>query len=186
MLQFNRTIQATFLVLGVIFIADFFTNVWVGDGKSNKNLDVEPWDKSVLSKPESKQVPPVNKYFGLKPEINGEAEAMRKRREEAERLAREQAKKEEKRPEVLTIGQEDIHLFGVSMFGEQRFALFKVKMQGDDRILKLRAGDELSIQEQAFTVKVVRVENSSVRLDINNMKTNHQQIFDLALFKYDF
>ena len=186
MLKFNRTVQFSLLVLIVALVTDFFVNVWVGAGNDKRDLKIGDWDSPVSLQHNGDDLPAVNKYFGLKAEVDEAAEALRREQEEAERLAQEKAALEAKKQEVLTIGKEDIRLFGVSMVGTQRFALFKVKGQGDDRTLKLKAGEALSIRDETFTVKIIKVAESSVRLDIHNIKANHQQIFDLALFTYEF
>ena len=189
MLKVNNTAQVVFIGFGVLLLAEFFINVWIGFDAGKKNLNVDGWDKSVLSAKSEIELLPVNEVFGLKAEVDAQAEALRKQKEkdEAERLAREKAELEKRKQEVLTIGEENIRLFGITFSGEQKVALFKIKgMQGNERVLKLVAGEELSLKDNAFVIRIEHVSFDSVQLQVENVKANDQQVISLAMFNYEF
>ncbi len=187
MLKISNRSQVLFSGLVILLLMDFFLNVWVGSGVGTKKLGVDDWDKSALARKSSFELFPVNAFFGLKPEVNAEVLRIQNEKDEADRLAKLKAEQDKEKREVLTIGKEDIRLFGISFSGDKKVALFKISgVQGNERVLKLAAGEELAIQNSAFTIKIEQIEFDSVQLKVENVKAHNKQVFNLAMFKYEF
>lgn len=183
--------QNAALIFGVLLIMaiDFIANVWVGNGNEKKTLGVSNWNKSILIGNESLQIPPLNELFGLKAETSvlEEKERLRllKEQEDAEKLARELARKN-KEKEILSIGEQDIRLFGITFSGEQKFALFNIKSaKNGESVLKLASGELLAVKDETFFIRIEDVRHDSVQLLIENTQTQEKNIINLAMFKYE-
>lgn len=184
MLKNLSNTQLSVCGLVILLVIEFFSNAWIGFGESRKSLALEPWDKSVLNKPPTLVLSPVNDVFGLKPEPDPVAEEQRRLDAEAEaaRLAREM--KERKQQEVIAIGADNIRLFGISIYGGSDVALIKIDGAEGDKLLSLQRGEVFELQQGKVSITIDEVLTSEILLTIANKTNNESNSFNLVIFNY--
>jgi len=168
---------------GLVIAVEFFVNAWVGLGERDKSLSLESWDKSVLVPQEALSLAVVNDVFGLKPEPDPVAEDKRRAEAESARLARELAQQQQQK--VLTIGADNIRLFGISISDGSHLALLKIDAAAGDKLLSLQKGQAFDIQEGKVVITIDEVLSSEILLTVDNQTNNEKTSFNLVIFNYE-
>ena len=170
---------------GFVLAVEFFINAWVELGESDKSLSLQSWDKSVLVPQETLSLAAVNDVFGLKPEPDPAAEDKRRAAAEAEaaRLARELAQQQQQK--VLSIGEDNIRLFGISISDGSHLALLKIDAAAGDELLSLQKGEAFDIQAGKVVITIDEVLSSEILLTVDNKTNNEKTSFNLVIFNYE-
>lgn len=186
MLNVNKTGQVLSLLLMTILLADFLANVWVSPGAAKKSLKIDSWDKSLLTKVDNFQLQPVNLVFGLKAEPDPEELRRQKEREEAERIARENQEQQVQSLDVLTLGEKNIRLFGISIYREGKHAIFSINAPNvSDEAYKLALNESIDIEKGKTKIVLDEIRSDSVKLIVTDNTGQNLAEFNLVIFNYD-
>lgn len=185
MFSSNSPKQVLLLSIMGLLLLEFVINVVLAIQASDRQLNVDNWKTSSQNEKSLGSRVEVNTVFGLKPEVNTDAEEAQRQKEaeNAKRLAAEKAKK--KAEEELNIGEDNIRLFGISVVDDERLAMFSIRhSSGAGEVIQLKEGEELVLQGGKSILSVGKVLTESVTLTVFSKNKSEKSSFNLVIFSY--
>ncbi len=173
------------LIFGFALLLEFVVNVVFGIRTDDRQLQVDNWTRQQQVSSVSSDGFKVNAVFGLKPEVDTEAEKLRLQREQeaADKLAQEKARK--KAEEELKIGEENIRLYGISVVNNERVAMLSISHSGGSgELFQLKEGESIELQNGRNSVGIEKVLTDSVTLSVTDNKKSTKSSINLVIFSY--
>ncbi|MCY7294373.1 hypothetical protein [Alteromonas sp. a30] len=178
--------QAVLIGFITLLLIEFVVNVLIDESNSGRSLSTDSWDKTILAQQKSADLSPLNALFGLRSEAEIEQERLAEEQARAaEQLAQKQKENEKKkRDDVLVFGKDNVRLFGISVNGDEKLAIISVKNTSkEDKLLKIRQGDSLALQDGKVNLTLDNVLSDSIQVSvINNIE--EKSSFNLVIFNY--
>lgn len=189
MLNANRRVTVAIVTVLILAMIDFMSNVWVSIG-SDKDLIPSGNIQSFQSKhAKPRQLPSVNRLFGMPVDEESSNALTKEQLLEQERLAQAQAEKEQRereRQQLLSIGEDNIRLFGVSLSASKSIAMLSVNLMNVNAKMEQRnEGETFYLAEDEIAITLVKVHVDAVDLEIKNSVSGKTDTFKLVMFEYE-
>lgn len=175
-----------FTILCLVMMTDFYNNVWINFLQS-RDLNKEIPSLNPIETTFFDYTPiSMGELFGLQVANEEEVDEATVAAQKAEQALKEQEALLIAERKLLQLGKSDIRLQGVAATANHALAMLQINHQEvEGRSITLKINETLELADGVISVKLLKVDTTSVTLFINNKDQGTMFPFNLVMFEYD-